>query len=155
MSRRNIETRIGKLLIELGYVTPAQMKEASEVREKEHKRIWDALMDLGYLSEENFLAFLGSMPGTASIELEHLDIAQDILNLIPKELALDLEAVPIGKIGDSLTVAMVCPIDEEGRNRLEEVTGLHVKTVLCSRSDVNRVLDQHYRDSVEIEVISE
>jgi len=147
--------RIGKLLVEDGYVTSAQVQEALKIQETKHGRIWNILMDLGYLSEEGFLEFLASMPGTASIELQRYHVEREILDLIPRELALDLEVVPIGKMRETITVAMVCPLDEQGRIRLEEATGMRAKPVLCSRSAVHKALDEYYRGQEKVKLVSE
>lgn len=138
--------RIGELLIENGYVTPDQVNEALDVQKRRHERLANILIDLGYLSEADFLEFLGTIPGSASIELSACAIEREILDLVPGRLARSLEMVPIGKLGHSLTVAMVCPLDEAGRNELEEATGLKVRPVLCSRGAVYTALDRYYSE---------
>jgi HD-like signal output (HDOD) protein len=137
--------KIGELLVEAGYVTQEQVQQALEVQKTKKERICNVLMDLGYLSEERFMEFLSAIPGIATIELARYQIDQNLLNLVPGDLALRLEAVPIGKIGNLLTVAMVCPIDQKGREQLEEVTGLKVKPVLCSPHSVSKALDVYYK----------
>lgn len=141
--------RIGELLVEEGYVTPEQVNQALEVQKQKKDRICNILMDLGFLSEDDFLEFLAAIPGMARIELERYSIDKSILDLIPAEMALDLEIVPIGKIKNLLTVAMVCPIDENAIERLADITGLHVKSVLCSKRAVYRALDSYYKKERE------
>ena len=136
--------KIGELLVESGYVTPDQIDEALAVQKHRSERIANILIDLGYLSESDFLEFLGTIPGSASIELSACEIEREILDLVPADLARSLETVPIGKLGHSLTVAMVCPLDEAGRKELEEATDLKVRPVLCSRGAVYTALDRYY-----------
>ncbi len=143
--------RIGELLVERGYVTPVQVEQALEIQKTKRERICNILMDLGYLSEESFLKFLSEFPGTASVELSHCEIDREVLDLVPSELGVRLELVPIGRMRNLLTVAMVCPLDEAGRNELEEVTGLTVKPVLCSRGAVYKALDRYYGRTKEVE----
>ncbi len=138
--------KIGQLLIEGGYISPGQLKEGLEIQKTKRERICNILMDLGYLSEEDFLEFLSTMPGTASIELSGFEVDQKTLELVRHELARRLELVPLGKLGNLLTVAMVCPLDNAGRKELEETTGLKVRPILCSRSAVLETLDRYYRD---------
>ncbi|UCD58657.1 MAG: HDOD domain-containing protein [Candidatus Hydrogenedentota bacterium] len=138
--------RIGELLIESGYVTPEQLDQALEVQKTKRERICNILMDLGYLNEADFLEFLATVPGTASVELSSFEIDEKILNVVPQGLARRLELVPLGKIGNLLTVAMVCPLDETARKELEDVTGLKVRPVLCSQSAVFTALDRYYKE---------
>lgn len=142
--------RIGELLVENGLLTPAQLEEALKVQETKSERLGSILIDLGYLTEETFVEFLADMPGTASVDLAHCRLDREILGLVPKEIARRLEVVPIGKLRNLLTVAMVCPLDEAGQKELEHVTGLRVKPVLCSRRAVYRALDQYYDGSKEV-----
>jgi HD-like signal output (HDOD) protein len=146
--------RIGELLVEGGYVTNDQIDEALVVQKRRHERIANILIDLGYLSESDFLEFLGTIPGSASIELSACEIEREILDLVPGHLARSLELVPIGKLGHSLTVAMVCPLDEAGREKLEEATDLKVRPVLCSRGAVYTALDRYYADETPAEAVS-
>lgn len=141
--------RIGQLLIEHGYISPRQLEEALRVQQKKNDKICSILMDLGHLSEANFLEFLSSMPGMASIDLSSCEMAPELLETVRHELAHRLELVPIGRIGNVLTVAMVCPLDEKGQEELEEATGLKVRPVLCSRSAVVTTLDRYYGDFAE------
>lgn len=147
--------KIGELLIESGYATAEQVAEALEVQKTKSERICNILIDLGYLSEEGFLEFLGTRPGIASVELARCEIDSEILDLIPRELAIQLEAVPIGKIRNLLTLAMVCPLDEAGRIKLEDVTGLRIKPVLCSRGAVYNALERYYKSPEEAEFVQE
>jgi HD-like signal output (HDOD) protein len=137
--------RIGELLVENGYVTARQVNEALEIQKRKHDRIANILIDLGYLNETDFLEFLGTIPGSASIELSACEIEPEIIDLIPRELARNLEVIPIGRLGNSLTVAMVCPLDEAGQQQLADETGLKVRPVLCSRGAVYKALDRYYR----------
>ena len=143
--------KIGELLVDAGYVTPAQVAEALDVQKKKHDRICSTLIDLGYLTDDDFLEFLASIPGTASVNLSSCEIDQDLLDLVPADLAKELEVVPIGKIGNLLTVGMVCPLDEAGQKKLEDTTGFIVKPVLCSKNAVQRAFDRYYEEPEPLE----
>ena len=144
---RTEKKKIGQLLVENGFVTAAQVQRALEVQKTRRERICSILIDLGYLTEADFLEFLRMIPGAAGIELSACEIEREIIDLVSMELAQRLELVPIGKLGNSLTVAMVCPIDEAGREELEKVTGLKVRPVLCARSAVYTALERYYKES--------
>ncbi len=137
--------RIGELLVEAGYISAAQIEEALEMQKTTPKRVCAILLDLGYLNEESYLEFLKKALSTATIELTSCKIEAEVLNLIPRDLALDLEAVPISKIGNVLTVAMACPMDIEGRKRLEGQTGLKVRPILCAPSAIHSTIEKCYK----------
>lgn len=142
--------RIGELLVEEGYLTVEQLEEALRVQEKKRDRIGSILIDLGYLTEATFLEFLANTPGIASVELPRCEIDRAVLDLVPKDVARRLEVVPIGKLRNLLTVAMVCPLDEASQKELESLTGLKVKPVLCSKTAVQGALERYYNGSEEV-----
>jgi len=143
--------RIGELLVEQGYVTPYQLTRALEVQKTRGERICSILMDLGHLSEEAFFKFLSDMPGVAGVDLSGCDLDRETLELVPADVAMRLEVIPIGKIGNLLTLAMVCPIDEEGLKEIESATSLKVRPMLCSREAVHNALERHYSNSAQID----
>ncbi len=138
--------RIGELLIEQGYISQEQLEEALRIQPGKNEKLCSILIDLGHLSEAGFLEFLSSMPGMASIDLASCEMTTELLETVRHELAHRLELVPIGRIGNVLTVAMVCPLDEGGQEELEQSTGLKVRPVLCSRDAVVATLDRYYGD---------
>ena len=139
--------RIGELLVEGGWVTPQAIKEALKVQKGKGGRMGKILIDLGHLTEERFLEFLSSMPSIPTVGLTGCDIEQEIIDLVPEELACRLELVPIGKLGKTLTVGMVYPLDDAGKKELEEMTGLKIRAVLCSRTAVLSGIQRYYANS--------
>jgi HD-like signal output (HDOD) protein len=146
-----IEKKVGELLVESGYVTADQVNQALKVQKTKSDRLHDILIDLGYLSEKMFFEFLSEIPGVVGIDLSSCEIDKDVLELVPAEIALKLEVVPIGRIGDLLTLAMVYPLDDEGLTELKNATRLRIRPVLCSREAIRHVLARHFsglRESV-------
>lgn len=138
--------KIGQLLIENDYVSPEHLKEALEAQKARPDRICNILIELGYLDEDDLFELLSAMPGMASVDLSKHEVNSRLLELLRYEVARRLEVVPIGKIGNVLTVAMVCPLDRAGRKELERATGLQIRPLLSTRRDVFAVLKKYYGD---------
>ena len=96
--------RIGELLIEEGLITSEALKEALAVQGKEGGKTVEILISLGHLTSRDFVNFLAKQEGVASIDLGHYEIAPDIIGLVPKDLAVKHEVIPIDKLGKLLTV---------------------------------------------------
>jgi HD-like signal output (HDOD) protein len=144
--------KIGELLVEGGWVTAEELEEALAIQREKGDRIGNLLIDLGYLTEESFLDFLNTLSYTAAVDLSACEIEQELIDLVPEELARRLELVPVGKIGKVLTVGMVYPLDEKGKQELEHATGLKIRAVICSRTAVLHGLDRYYPRSEEVSV---
>lgn len=144
MPKRNTEKkRIGDLLIDAGLITEVMLDEALDYQRDNGGKVVEALVSLGHLHVDDFINFLSSQPGIASIDLANYQIPREITELFPKELAMKHEVFPIDKMGKLLTLGMACPIDSISIAQIEKETGLHVKPILCPQSDI-RIAIKHY-----------
>lgn len=130
---RNPRSRLGEILVGEGAVTAAQLKEALAKKEREGGFLGRALVELGYIDQNTLISFLVKQCKIPHLNLLDYEIHEDLLTLIPKEVCLKHNLVPIDKLGRILTVAMVDPLDIEA---LEEIRGicpdLKIKPILCT-----------------------
>ena len=140
--------RIGELLIREGIVTGAQVAEALDVQAREGGKTFENLIKLGHLDKADLHAFLSKQPGIAAINLANYSVDAELVELVPKELALRELVLPIDRLGKLLTVAMACPLDIGTVKEIEDLTGLRVKAMLCKLDDIHRAVEALYRNSV-------
>ena len=87
-----------------------------------------------------------------SIALKKCRINDSVLSLVPEAFAIEREVFPIDQLGKLLTVGMVCPLDTATIDDLEEITGLKVKPLLCTRNDLHDSVIRYYsRDAFHLE----
>ena len=136
--------RIGELLLEQELIDARQLRAALTLHEATGRKLAACVMDLGFIDGETFERFLSKQPGLASIDLEYYTIPRELLDLIPREFAVQYQLVPLDKMGRMLTVGMVCPLDAVTIKMLEEMTGLRVSPMLCSIAEVDACIREHY-----------
>lgn len=136
--------RIGELLVDAGLIQGDQLQKGLELQAAKGGKIVENLIKLGYLNAEEFASFLARQPGVASIDLSECVISRDVITLIPREIAIKHEVVPIDRLGPLLTVAMVCPLDHALVQDIESRTGLRVKPLLCLPNDIRAVINRYY-----------
>jgi HD-like signal output (HDOD) protein len=134
------------MLLAGGLVTQLQLDEALKMQREQGGKIVENLIALDYLSSHAFLNFLSKQGGLASVDLLNFTIPRDIIDLIPAEMALKHEVLPMDKMGKHLTVGMACPLDEATIRQLEDITGLRVRPLLVSMNDVRVALKRYYCD---------
>jgi len=139
--------RIGEMLVWEGLVTNEQVNEALEIQKQHGGKLVGILINLGYLDEATFLEFLAQHTRVPNINIANYEIRDDIIDLVPAELARKHELLPIDKLGQLLTVAMVCPLDQSTLDQLSQITGLKIKPVLCSAADVRDAINRYYSQS--------
>ncbi len=138
---------IGQMLVDAGLITPAQLQEALEQQKKQGGKTFENLIGLGYLKKEALHDFLSRQAGVAAIDLKRVQIDRKLIECIPRELALECSLLPIDKLGKLLTVAMACPLDKDTIEKMEQLTGLKVKAVLCKLDDIVAAVKKYYPDS--------
>ncbi len=138
--------RIGERLIEAGIIDDAQLQHALEVQKQEGGKTVELLVKLGYVDKEGVPDFLATQPGIQSVDLADHEISPELCELIPQDFAVENELFPIEKPGNTLTVAMAFPLDSDTIEKLEEITGLKVKALLCRPNDIEDAFNKYYCD---------
>lgn len=132
------------MLVDEGVITDNQLDEALRRQQERGTKTVDTLIYLGHMNSEEFVRFLSNQRGMPSISLRNYSVSDELLNLVPKEVAIEHEIFPIDRLGRLLTVGMVCPLDNVAIRALEELTGLKVKPMLCTRAEIREAIARHY-----------
>ncbi len=84
------------------------------------------------------------------INLKEIKIDKNILGLIPKTIAREYKAIPIGEKGPSLVVAMADPKDYEAKEIIKKLTGKSIIPKLATEGDINSVLSEYDEDNQNV-----
>ncbi len=124
------ELKLGEQLIAEGLITAEQLAAALAKQTTTGQRIGSTLMDLGALSSNALVGALAKRVGVKGCVLRHGLIDPKVAKCIPKEEAERLQVLPIFRIHDELTVAMVEPQSVPILDRLQNMTGCKIRPVL-------------------------
>lgn len=151
LTRRGVDMsskrRIGQLLLDSGLIDERQLQRALRVQEEKGGKVVEILISQGSLDTDQFVEFLARQPGVASLDLSHYEVARDLVQLVPREIAIKHELFPIDRLGRLLTIGMVCPLDSATIREIETITGLRVKALLCSAKDIREAIERYYPQS--------
>jgi type IV pilus assembly protein PilB len=135
---------IGDILLREKVVTPKQLEEAKTEIRKHGGRLGNTLAKLGYVEESQLVGFLSRQYGVPSISLDEVDITDDVLKLIPKDVAERHNVIPINRQGNSLIVAMADPSNIYAMDDIKFLTGFNVEVVVSTESAIRSALDKYY-----------
>ncbi len=136
--------RIGEELVDAGLVTKDQVEAALRLQRERGGKTVENLVALGHLTIEKFVSFQKSRPGMPSLDLSNYSLPKDVVELIPRDFAIQYQLVPIDKMGKTITVGMSFPLDQPALDALEKLTNLRARPVLCSMEDVQSAITKYY-----------
>ncbi len=148
---RRVRVKIGELLIQKGIITPEQLQNAlSEQRKKgSDKRLGEILLESGYVNREQLSLALAIQFGYPYININNYTIEPDALSLIPEEIVRKHQVIPIDKIDNMLTLAMVNPLDKVIMEQIQKATKMEIKVFLTTPSEFKEAVLNYYGQQAE------
>jgi Type II secretion system (T2SS), protein E, N-terminal domain len=126
-----------------------QVGQVKGKAETEGKPIDVVAVELGFISEEQMVNALTQECWVPHLKVDKYEIRKKALDTISKEDALYFGVFPVDKLGSLLTLAMVNPLDAETISVLESKTGLDIKKVVATRSEISQGIEKYYSGKVE------
>ena len=135
---------LGESLVGEGVITSDQLKQAKLEEKRSGLRLRKILVKKGFITEEDLVFFLSDKLGLPRIELAGYLIDSKTIELIPEELARKHELVPLFKIGNRITCAMVDPWNVFALDEIRMKTGMIVEPSVATETEVKKALDENY-----------
>ncbi|MBI4729881.1 MAG: Flp pilus assembly complex ATPase component TadA [Acidobacteria bacterium] len=142
------------VLVERGLVTREQVEEARAQQGRLGKSFTRVLVDLKMVSEPVLVALLAQEIGLEFVDLGEYPIDPSAAALVPESLARRHCALPIAYDGVALLVAMSDPQNVFARDDIRTLTGLEVKPVIATRSDILSAIGRFNRMDTSVENIA-
>ena len=140
MSIKSFGERIADVLIEDGLLLPSQLEEAMDTQKKQGGRLLKLLTDKQYVTEQDMVISMGRCLDTPPINLSKVRIPEEILDLVPKDMARAYKLAPICKLGNKLFVAMADPLNVLALDDLRQRTKLEIVPMITTERSVNEAL---------------
>jgi type IV pilus assembly protein PilB len=134
--------QLGQILIELGYITPAQLETALEEHRATPKSLGRVLIDLGMIKEADLVRALAEQVGLEFVDLAEFPIDTIATALLPEALAKRYRALPIGERDGRLLVAMSDPANVYALDDIRTITGRDVLPVVATAADVENAIQK-------------
>ena len=122
---------IGQLLIQKGLITVEALERALSEQAHSQERLGDILIRLGLISDDDFYKMLSQQSGVEYIKIKDIKIDPAVIENIPAKFACHYELIPIKLEDDTITVAMVDPLDILTIDNIKVMTSMSVSVVLA------------------------
>lgn len=119
MPGSNIATELLAVLVEAGKLSDAQSQALLSSHVASGKQVEALLVEQKIVDDEYVARAKGTILGLPYVELTGKEIAVDVLNLIPKQVAENNKAVPFIRDGNSVLIGMVDPRAPQTRQAID------------------------------------
>jgi len=136
--------KLGELLVKNNLITSQQLGKALEDQKASGGRLGDSLIKLGLVQEGELVGFLSKQYGMPSINLSEIKISPDVIKIIPNDVAIKYQVIPISLRNSTLIVAMVDPSNIFAIDDIKFLTGYRIEPMVASESSMAQSLDTYY-----------
>ena len=102
---------IGQILVKSGLIDDTTLTKALEIQKTQKKRLGQILVDMGVADQVIIAKTLARQLKIPYGRLKKVRIAEEVIGLVPAELAESHLVIPIKKRENSILVAMANPLD--------------------------------------------
>jgi len=142
MDRESFSGQIGAILTRRNLIEPARLQQIFDSAKTEGKRLEEYLIEKKIVSDTELTLVISEYLGMAPISLAHFTPDGQLLELIPPDKLRNAAAVPLARVGKTLTVAFGDPFNTANIDEIQALTGLKVEPLAASDHEVREVLQK-------------
>jgi type IV pilus assembly protein PilB len=152
--------RLGELLVTAHIINRGQLEQALALQKNDGRRLGKILVEVGFVTETQVTQILSQQLSVPWVSLHHIDFSRQLLDLVPEELAERHCLVPIfvrrvRGLGETLYVAMDDPTDENAQRAVADFSGLPVRTMIAPPADIRAAIRAYYGSGMDTASLSE
>ena len=141
--------KLGEILLQQKFITADQLDKAIQYQKKEKGRIGEILIKLGFITEENMAMALGTQLGISYFSSEDPQSLkpkkdQELEKLIPGDFCKKNSVLPLSRNMNSLTCAVVDPLDLLLMDNLRRMTGCDINLVIATPTALHKAINDFY-----------
>jgi type IV pilus assembly protein PilB len=140
-------------LIKSGLLSESQVKEAIDEGRRTGEPLIRSILRKGMVDENTMISFLEKEMEIPRVDLSSYLVDQKTVNLVPISIAKKYHLIPLFKVGDVLTIAMVDPFDVLALDEVRTRTKSDVEPMVASAKEVDQAIGQYYGVAGSVEDI--
>ncbi len=138
--------KVGEMLVKNKVIDSLQLNEALRSMRAGNTSLLNELASMGAIAEEDISEFLSAHFKVPAVNLRDIELDQEIVSLLPEELAKKYKAIPINRTGRTLIVAMANPSNIEAIDEIKFLTEYNIEVVVATENQINEAIES-YHDS--------
>ena len=132
------------LFVDNGIIDRGQVDDITQEIANSGKSIHDALVDSGFVQEDQYYPLMAQALGTDCVELDGFEPPIEVLRLVPAGLARLHGAFPLGLNNNAITLALVDPLNSQVQEDLRFALGKDIYAVVASATQIEELIQKYY-----------
>jgi len=132
------------VLIKKGIIGADQIAEAKALQQQTGAKLQDALIKLGYVSQDEIMAAIAEHSGLKSVTLTEMTISPAIIEMVPESVARENVVIPLMEENGTLQIVMSDPSDYETVTKLQFILNKEIQPVLAPKEQIVEAINRHY-----------
>ncbi len=151
----DIQEKLSSLLVEEGLVVEADLAQAEQDAQASNTPLLAVLTERKLVDEELVTHAIAYVSGVPYVNLLKSTVNQDILGLLPQDIAERFMAVPVAEVNNRLAVAMIDANNVQAVDYLANMIERPLKVFMASEAGVRHVLDQYKTDLSGVSAVAQ
>lgn len=151
----DIQEKLLTLLREEGLVSAEDLQKAQEVASSQNQPLMAVLTEQSAVDDELLTHAIAQVSGVPYVNLNNSVVEQDVLALLPEDIAERFMAVPLAEVQNRLAVAMIDANNVQAVDYLANRIQRPLKVFMASQEGVRHVLDQYRTDLSSVDEAAE
>jgi type IV pilus assembly protein PilB len=139
-----VKKRLGELLIDAKKLREEDLHKALTEQRKYGEKLGNVLIRMGLLTEKEIMEAVSKQLGIPIINLFDANLSEELVRLIPENIAKNHMAIPFERNFSVLRLAMVDPLDINALDEVARFLRTEVSPCIVTRSEMKWALERYY-----------
>ena len=132
------------ILIRRQILSSDQLDEARGLANQTGAKIQDALVKLGYATNDQLMTAVAEFHGMQYVDLTDIVIPAAVIEMVPESVARENIVLPLAEENGALKIILSDPSDFETLQKLQFILQKDLAPVLASREQIVEAINRHY-----------
>ena len=151
----DMQEKLTTLLVDEGLITRQRLDDATKLARESGRPLLTGLTDESAIDNELLTRAIAHVSGVPYVNLTNTIVDQDILTLLPSDIAERFMAVPLAEVQNRLAVAMIDANNVQAVDYLANRVQRPLKVFMASEAGVRHVLEQYRTDLSSVNVAAQ
>ncbi len=140
----SLKERLKEILIRDKIITEGDLERALSEQKAHGGELSKILVRMGLIDENEITLLLSQVLGLPPIDISRFKIDPEVAKIIPQNIAVDYQIMPVSKMGDTLTLAMADPLNIFAIDNVTALTGLKINPIISRPKDIAQAIETYY-----------